>query len=137
MEHPGPLLQRAVSVFADTQSSQHASPACTFPAHHRLVRLHLPPGRQFPPASAPVLLGLPWSLSGKRIHRNCRRCRFNPCVRKIPWKRTWQPTPVFFPGKSHGQKGPVGYSPRGRKRVGHDVAAKQQQNYAPYRGAHS
>ena len=29
--------------------------------------------------------------------------RFNPWVRKIPWKRKWQPTPVFLPGKSHGR----------------------------------
>ena len=28
--------------------------------------------------------------------------RFNPCVRKIPWRRKWQPTPVFLPGQSHG-----------------------------------
>ena len=30
---------------------------------------------------------------------------------KIPWRRKWQPTPVFLPGKSHGQRGLVGYSP--------------------------
>ena len=29
------------------------------------------------------------------------RCRFNPWVRKIPWRRAWQPTPVFLPGESH------------------------------------
>ena len=34
---------------------------------------------------------------------------------KIPWRRTWQPTPVFSPGKSHGQRRLVGYSPWGRK----------------------
>ena len=32
-------------------------------------------------------------------------------VRKIPWRRKWQPTPVFLPGKSHGQRSLVGYSP--------------------------
>ena len=36
-------------------------------------------------------------------HRN-RRCGFNPWVRKIPWRRTWQPTPVFLPGESHRQR---------------------------------
>ena len=36
-------------------------------------------------------------------------------VGKIPWRRKWQPTPVFLPGESHGQRGLVGYSPRGRK----------------------
>ena len=36
---------------------------------------------------------------------------FDPWFRKIPWKRTWQPTPVFLPGESLGQKNLVGYSP--------------------------
>ena len=40
---------------------------------------------------------------------------FNPQVRKIPWRRAWQPTPVFLPGESHGQRNMVGYSPWGRK----------------------
>ena len=37
-----------------------------------------------------------------------------------PWRRKWQPTPVFLPGKSHGQRSLVGYSPWGPQRVGHD-----------------
>ena len=40
---------------------------------------------------------------------------FDPWVGKIPWRRVWQPTPVFFPGKFHGQRGLVGYSPWGCK----------------------
>ena len=40
---------------------------------------------------------------------------FNPWVRKIPWRRQWQPTPVFLPGESHGQRSLVGYSPWGHK----------------------
>ena len=40
---------------------------------------------------------------------------FNPWVREIPWRRNWQPTPVFLPGKSHRQRSLVGYSPWGRK----------------------
>ena len=51
---------------------------------------------------------------------------FDPWVRKIPWKGKWQPTPVFFPGKSHGQRSLGGHSPWGRQRVGHDLATKQQ-----------
>ena len=43
------------------------------------------------------------------------RCGFNPWVGKIPWRRTWQPTLVFFPGESHGQRSLAGYSPWGRK----------------------
>ena len=42
-----------------------------------------------------------------------RRHRFNPRVGKIPWRRTWQPTPVFLLGESHGQRILVGYSPWG------------------------
>ena len=44
---------------------------------------------------------LPWWLSGREYACQCRRyrrCRFNPWVRKIPWSRKWQPTPVFLPG---------------------------------------
>ena len=45
--------------------------------------------------------------------------RFDPWVRKIPWSRKWQPTPVLLRGKSYGQRNLVGYSLWGR-RVGHD-----------------
>ena len=38
---------------------------------------------------------------------------FEPWVGKIPWRREWQPTPVFLPGESHGQRNLVGYSPWG------------------------
>ena len=34
---------------------------------------------------------------------------------RFPWRRKWQPTPVFLPGESHGQRSLVGYSPQGRK----------------------
>ena len=40
---------------------------------------------------------------------------FDPWVGKIPWRRKWQPTPVLLPGKFHGQRSLVGYSPWGRK----------------------
>ena len=47
------------------------------------------------------------------------RCRFeDPWVGKIPWRRARQPTPVFLPGESHGQRSLAGYSPWSRK-VGH------------------
>ena len=61
--------------------------------------------------------GLPWWLSGKESACQCRRCGFNPWVGKIPWRRQWQPTPVFLPGKSHGWRSLVGYSPRGHKEL--------------------
>ena len=47
--------------------------------------------------------GFPGGASGKEPSCQCRRhnrCRFNPCVGKMPWERAWQPTPVFLPGES-------------------------------------
>ena len=41
----------------------------------------------------------------------CKRPGLDPWVRKIPWRRKWQPTPVFLPGESHGRRSLVGYSP--------------------------
>ena len=51
----------------------------------------------------------------KKSVSQCRRHGFNPWVRKIPWRREWQSTPVFLPGKSHGQRNLAGYTPPGRK----------------------
>ena len=42
---------------------------------------------------------------------------FNPWVRKIPWRRKQQPTAVFLPGESPGQRNLVGYSPQGHKEL--------------------
>ena len=50
--------------------------------------------------------------SGKEPACQCRRYKrlgFDPWVRKFPWRRKWQPSPVFLPGESHGQL--AGYSP--------------------------
>ena len=71
---------------------------------------------------------LVWWLSGKESTCQSRRYGFDPWVGKIPWRRKWQPTPVFLPGKFHGQTSLVGYSPWGFKRVGYDLATEQQQN---------
>ena len=62
--------------------------------------------------------GFPGGTSGKEstcLPRRCRRRGFSPQVGKIPWRRKWQPTPVFLPGGFYGQRSLVGYSPRGRK----------------------
>ena len=55
----------------------------------------------------------PGSSDGKESACQCRRPSFNPWVRKDPWGREWQPTPVFLPGESHGQRSLAGYSPWG------------------------
>ena len=49
--------------------------------------------------------------------RRLKRCGFNPWVRKIPWRRKWQPTPVFLLEKSHGQRSLAGYSQWGHKEL--------------------
>ena len=45
------------------------------------------------------------------------RCRFDSWVRRTPWRRKWQPTSVFLPGKSHRQRSLAGYSPWNRKEL--------------------
>ena len=62
-------------------------------------------------------LGLPGSSDGERIFLQCRRPGFNPWVGKIPWRRKWQPTQVFLPGKLYGQTSLVGYSLSGHKEL--------------------
>ena len=47
--------------------------------------------------------------------RRHKRCRFDAWVQKMPWRRPWQPTPVFLSGEFHGQRSLVGYSPWGHK----------------------
>ena len=46
-----------------------------------------------------------------------KRCRFHPWVRKIPWRRAWQPTPVFLPRESLGLRNLAYYSPWGHKEL--------------------
>ena len=51
--------------------------------------------------------GFPGGASGKEPVCQCSRCKrpgFDPWVGKFPWRRKWQPIPVFLPGKSHGQR---------------------------------
>ena len=66
------------------------------------------------------LVGFPGGAVGKESTCLCRRCRrrgFDPWVGEIPWRRKWQPTPVFLPEESHGQRSLVGYSPWGHKEL--------------------
>ena len=58
--------------------------------------------------------GFPGGASGKDHicqGRRCKRLGFYPWAGKIPWRRAWQPIPVFSPGESQGQRSLVGYSP--------------------------
>ena len=64
------------------------------------------------------LRNIPWDFPGGAIGQQpacqCTRLKthmFDPCVGKIPWRRAWQPTPVFLPGEFHRQRSLAGYSP--------------------------
>ena len=58
---------------------------------------------------------LPWWLNSKESACQCRRHEFNPWVGNIPWRRKWQPIPVFLPGEFNEQRSLVSYSPWGCK----------------------
>ena len=74
---------------------------------------------------------IPGGSSGKESTHQCRRCKrcgFNPWVSKVPWKRKWHPTVVLLPGKFHGQRNLVGYTPRDLKEL--DTAEHMTENLA-------
>ena len=113
-----PLSQSQPPASASKVSSMlqiHPKPDCS-------LHLHC----YAPSLSCPLLLtlGLPWWLSGKESAYQCRRCGFDPWVRKTPWRRKWQPIPVFLTEKSYGQKSLAGHSPWGCKRFGHGLVTK-------------
>ena len=66
------------------------------------------------------MVGVPGGASDTEPACQCRRHkrhRFDPWVRKIPWRRAWLPTSVLLPGEFHGQRSLVGYSPKGCKEL--------------------
>ena len=65
-------------------------------------------------------MGFPGGASGKEPTCQCKRHKrpgFDPWMRKIPKRRESQPTPVFLPGKSHGERSLTGYSSQGCKKL--------------------
>ena len=85
--------------------------------------------------------GQPTCGSGKESacqgkgHQEVTRCRghgFHLWVGKIPWRRKWQHTPIFLPGKFHGQRSLVGYSPWGRKQLDTPKHAAHTSPSAPH-----
>ena len=78
-----------------------------------------------PHEQQPTWLLCPWNSLGKNTEVDChfpagqgrrhKRLRFNPWVWKIPWRRAWQPIPVFLPGKFDGQRSLEDYNPQGHK----------------------
>ena len=68
------------------------------------------------PISYYAIWASPMALQVKNLQcRSCRSQGFDLWVSKIPWRRKWQPTPVFLPGESHGQRRLAGYNPWGRE----------------------
>ena len=62
--------------------------------------------------------GFPGGSDGKESTCNVGKpARFDPWVRKIPWRREWQTTPVFLPGEFHGQRSLESYSSWGHKEL--------------------
>ena len=55
---------------------------------------------------------------------------FHPQVGKIPWRRKWQPIPVFLPGESHRRRSLVGYSPWGQKELDMTEVTEQAGHYS-------
>ena len=66
-------------------------------------------------AGAGFVAGFPGGSDGKES-----TCNAEDQVGKVPWKREWQPTPVFLPGEFHGQRSLAGYKSIGSQRVRHD-----------------
>ena len=116
-----PVLSVSKSVSLHKLKSEHASspepsvgPYCSQDRDQIVPRgMHMASWSQFPPSPS-FFRAFPVA-QWQRIHLPSRRLRFNPCVWKIPWRRKWQPTPVFLPGKSHEQRSLAGYSPWGSK----------------------
>ena len=86
--------------------------------------------------------GFPGGASGKESTCQCRRPErlgFDPWVGKIPWRRAWQPTPVFLPGEPSWTEEPGGLQSMGLQRAGHnwsDLALTQPSGQERVRGKH-
>ena len=104
-----------------TQGPSSSNLNSAFPHNGKVVTVNPPPGIFALALSSNHCTlykskrGFPRRLSSKETACQCRRRSFYPWVRKTPWRRKWQPTPVFLPGEFHGQRSPGGYSPWDRK----------------------
>ena len=108
-----------VRLFATLWTQVHKAPLSTgFSRQKYLSEFPCPPPGHLPnPGTEPTspvsnamkANSLPTESSGKFMSQF--RPRFHPWVGKIPWRRDWQPTPVFLPGESCGQRSLVGYGP--------------------------
>ena len=85
-------------------------------------------------ACFPELYSGLYSYIGERICLQCKRPEFSPWVGKMPWRRKWQPTLVFLPGKFHAQRSLVGYSPWGHKEsdMTEQLTQQWEEEYIPF-----
>ena len=84
------------------------------------------------------ILGFPGGASGKEPGCQCRRHkrhRFHLWIRKIPWRRAWQPTPVLWPGESPGERSLAAYRPWGRKESDTTEVTSHMHRYTTQYGA--
>ena len=100
-------VQRPTEAGVEPGESDFFTLICPFPSwpERLLVSFGL---ILFPTRFIDHLVSFPRWLSGKE---SARKCRFDPWVGKIPWRRKCQPTPVFLLGESYGQRSLTGYSP--------------------------
>ena len=105
--------QRFKLVFLFQDPGQHPHHTHTHPPTHHQFCL-----RPWNQAAIPFNLLCVHSVQWLRIFLKYRKLRLDLWVGKIPWGRAWLPTPVFLPGKSHGERSLVGYSPWGHTESG-------------------
>ena len=133
---PGSSPQLQEGKLKQQQSRLHAAAAPLRPRIREARRVGSVPERtkavpladvqaKSPDLSHRCLPGLPMGFSGgsdgkKKICLQCRKPKFDPWVRKIPWSRWWQPTPVFLSGESQGQRSLASHSPWQSQGIGHD-----------------
>ena len=103
------------ALFQEILATQGLNPGLL---HYRQILYHLS-------HVAAINASFSWWLGGKESACSYRRCRFNSWVRKTSWKRTWQSTTAFMPGKFYGQRSLAGYSLWSHKESDHDLATKQ------------
>ena len=80
-----------------------------------------------------VASGFPGSSMVKNPPANIEDVGLIPGSGRLPWRRKWQPTPVFLLGKSHGQRNLVDYSSWGPPKIGLDLITKKQQKFLYWR----
>ena len=120
---------RSASPQTQIESMDPSSTQCQLPSDYRWMAqaLHILKAASHPKSLfCNSTVGLPRWLSGEESCQ-CRRYGFTPWVGKTPWRRKWQPIPVFLSGESHGQRSLAGYSPWSCKESDTTEVTKQQQ----------